>query len=116
DTLDANGLLGFRGGAERARSPYDPVKLRLRVRDYRHATERRVRFVLAALELLDREVAAEVHDHVHDLGQDHRVDDMAGQHQARPVAALPVLSHASARAAPWISAFSAAAARPGLSA
>ena len=41
--------------------------------------------MLADVQLLDREVAPQVHDDVHDLGQDHGVDDVALEHDLGPV-------------------------------
>jgi len=44
--------------------------------------------VLADAQLLDGEVPAEVHDQVHHLGQDHRVDDVPGEDESGLVALL----------------------------
>ncbi len=69
--------------------------------------------MLPDLELFDGEVAPEVHDEVHHLGQDHRIDDVTGEHETRLVA---LLAHRSAPAAALMSSRSLAASCQGLSA
>src|SRR5690348_2218274 len=113
DLVQANGLLVLCGRAQRPRPGDDLVEQRRRVRVDLHAADGRIRLVLPDLQLLDGEVAPEVHDEVHDLGQHHRVDDVALQDQARGV---PSLGHARTPAAALIWAWSAAASRAGLSA
>jgi hypothetical protein len=74
-----DGLLRLRGRAKPAGALHDAVQQLRRAGDHFHATDRRVVLVLPDLQLFDREVAAQVHDHVHDLRQHHRVDDVARQ-------------------------------------
>src|SRR5256714_5408899 len=113
DLLQARRLFVLRGRAERPCALHDAVQDLGRVGVHLHAADRRIRLVLADLELLDGEVAAQVHDHVHHLRQHHRVDDVALQDQSRTV---PPLGHARAPAATLILDFNAAASRAGLSA
>src|SRR5207302_10657964 len=74
---------------------------------------RGVVLVLPDAELLDCEVAALVHDHVHDLGQDQGVDDVSLKNQERR---LTRLAHAAIVTSARIRSRSSRAARPGSSA
>jgi hypothetical protein len=78
-------LLGLDGRAQRPGLADDTVEHLGRACDHLHAAQRCVRLVLADLELFDCEVAADVHDQVHDLGQHHRVDDVTLQDEASRV-------------------------------
>ena len=111
DRVEANRLLVLGGGAERAGALHDAIENLRRVRVDLHPADGSVGLVLADLQLLDGEVAAEVHHDVHHLRQHHRVDDVALQDEARGV---PALRQVRAPAARLICAFNAAASRPGL--
>ena len=89
----------FRGRAKGAGALDDPVEQLGGVGVDLHATGRRIRLVLADLQLFDREIAAQVHDHVHHLGQHHRVDDVTLEHEP---CAVPSLGHARTPAAALI--------------
>ena len=106
-----HGLLVLGRRAEGASTLHDPVEQLRRFGIDLHAADRRIGFVLTDLQLLDREVATQVHDQVHHLRQHHRVDDVALQDQA---GAVPTLGHARTPVARLICAFSASASRAGL--
>src|SRR5260370_14440332 len=103
ETLREHALLGdlrqlgrlfrFRRRAQRPSLAHDAVELLGRRRHHLHATDRGIGLVLSDLQLLDREIPALVHDQVHDLGQDHRVDDVTLEDQAGRV---PLAAHRSA--------------------
>ena len=90
DLVGADRLLVLGRRPQGAGALHDPVELLRGFGVNLHPAQRRVRLVLAGLELLDREIAADVHDHVHDLRQHHRVDDVALQDKARR---MPARSH-----------------------
>src|SRR5579864_5398035 len=113
DLLHPDRLFGLRGRAQGSSLPDDPVEQLRRTRRHLHPAQRRVCLVLADLQLFDGEVAAEVHHHVHDLRQRHRVDDVAGQDELRRVA---LVAHARTPAAALSWAWRAAASRAGLDA
>ena len=100
-------------GAQLLGPAHDPVE-RLGVRrDHLHPAEGGVVLMLADPQLLDVEVAAQVHDQVHDLGQDHGVDDVTLQYQE---SAVPELGAHTAAKTELIASFRSRAAAAGSSA
>ena len=79
DLFEPGGCLGLGSRAQLARRSHDSLELLGRRGHHLHAAERGVGLVLPDLQLLDGEVAAEVHDEVHHLRQDHRIDDVTGE-------------------------------------
>ena len=106
-----HGLLVLGRRAEGAGTLHDPVEqLRCFGIDL-HPADRRIGFVLTDLQLLDREVATQVHDQVHHLRQHHRVDDVALEDQA---CGMPSLAQRRTPITALICAFRAAVSRAGL--
>src|SRR5947207_923637 len=106
--LEIRSFLGFSAETSLA------MKVKISVwRDRLHPAEGGVVLMLADPQLLDVEVAAQVHDQVHDLGQDHGVDDVTLQYQE---SAVPELGAHTAAKTELIASFRSRAAAAGSSA